>query len=58
MLGLPQDTCYKPIEFLTEEQRDRKVEAFKRGYMTVSSSIPESCLLKQLSLSVDPSLVA
>ncbi|ORY34554.1 hypothetical protein BCR39DRAFT_556072 [Naematelia encephala] len=26
--------CYKPDEFMTEEQRERKVEAFKRGYCT------------------------
>ena len=36
-LTLGQDTCYKPIAFLSEQQRVRKVEAFKRGYMTVSS---------------------
>lgn len=38
-LLIPTDTCYKPIEFLTEEQRERKVEAFKRGYMTVGVSL-------------------
>jgi len=26
--------CYKPIAFLSEEQREAKVEAFKRGYCT------------------------
>jgi len=31
-----KDICYKPAEFMTEEQRQRKVEAFNRGYMTVS----------------------
>lgn len=36
---MPTDTCYKPIEFLTEEQRERKVEAFNRGYMTVGVSL-------------------
>ncbi|KAH7160659.1 hypothetical protein EDB81DRAFT_879008 [Dactylonectria macrodidyma] len=38
-------TCYKPIEFLTEEQRERKVEAFKRGYMT--SHDPIDFVLKE-----------
>lgn len=38
---LVTDTCYKPIEFLSEEQRERKVEAFKRGYMTVSLCKPK-----------------
>ncbi|KAJ0121515.1 uncharacterized protein J7T55_008679 [Diaporthe amygdali] len=38
-------TCYKPIEFLTEEQRERKVEAFKRGYMT--SHDPTDFVLKE-----------
>ncbi|KZO90876.1 hypothetical protein CALVIDRAFT_489806, partial [Calocera viscosa TUFC12733] len=27
--------CYKPADLLTEEQRETKVEAFKRGYVTV-----------------------
>ncbi|KAK9322273.1 hypothetical protein V1517DRAFT_308168 [Lipomyces orientalis] len=39
------DTCYKPIDFLTEEQRERKVEAFKRGYMT--SHDPTDVVLKE-----------
>ncbi|KAJ2980963.1 hypothetical protein NQ176_g2319 [Zarea fungicola] len=38
-------TCYKPIEFLTEEQRERKVEAFNRGYMT--SHDPTDFVLKE-----------
>ncbi|KAK2589642.1 hypothetical protein QQS21_012682 [Conoideocrella luteorostrata] len=38
-------TCYKPIEFLSEEQRERKVEAFNRGYMT--SHDPTDFVLKQ-----------
>ncbi|KAL3965648.1 phytanoyl- dioxygenase protein [Purpureocillium lilacinum] len=38
-------TCYKPIEFLSEEQRERKVEAFKRGYMT--SHDPTDFVLKE-----------
>ncbi|KAF4474762.1 putative phytanoyl-CoA dioxygenase [Colletotrichum fructicola Nara gc5] len=38
-------TCYKPIEFLSEEQRQRKVEAFKRGYMT--SHDPTDFVLKE-----------
>ncbi|KAI8312068.1 hypothetical protein K4K59_006424 [Colletotrichum sp. SAR11_240] len=38
-------TCYKPIEFLSEEQRLRKVEAFKRGYMT--SHDPTDFVLKE-----------
>jgi len=37
-------TCYKPIEFLSEEQRERKVEAFNRGYMT--SHDPTDFVLK------------
>lgn len=36
--------CYKPAEFLTEEQRQRKVEAFNRGYMT--SHDPTDFVLK------------
>ncbi|KAH7231995.1 hypothetical protein B0J15DRAFT_472404 [Fusarium solani] len=38
-------TCYKPIEFWTEEQRERKVEAFKRGYMI--SHDPTEFVLKE-----------
>ncbi|KAK6378822.1 hypothetical protein LTS17_006525 [Exophiala oligosperma] len=38
-------TCYKPIKFLTEDQRLRKVEAFKRGYMT--SHDPTDFVLKE-----------
>lgn len=30
------DICYKPDGYMSEEQRERKVEAFKRGYCTVS----------------------
>ena len=30
------DICYKPDAFMTPEQRERKVEAFKKGYCTVS----------------------
>ncbi|KAE8408627.1 hypothetical protein BDV37DRAFT_278636 [Aspergillus pseudonomiae] len=37
--------CYTPIEFLTEEQRERKVEAFKRGYTT--SYDPTDFVLKE-----------
>jgi len=37
-------TCYKPTEFMTEEQRLRKVEAFNRGYMT--SHDPTDFVLK------------
>ncbi|KAJ5081875.1 hypothetical protein NUU61_010139 [Penicillium alfredii] len=44
-LGNNKHTCYKPIEFLAEEQRERKVEAFKRGYMT--SHDPTDFVLKQ-----------
>lgn len=38
-------TCYKPIEFLTEEQRQRKVEAFNQGFMT--SHDPTDFVLKE-----------
>lgn len=43
-----QDTCYKPFEFLNEEQRERKVETFRRGYKTVSSSATRCFLLEQV----------
>ncbi|KAL3440168.1 hypothetical protein BJX65DRAFT_315049 [Aspergillus insuetus] len=38
-------TCYKPFDFMTEEQRLRKVEAFKQGYMT--SHDPTDFVLKE-----------
>jgi hypothetical protein len=37
--------CYKPIEFLTDAQKERKIEAFKRGYMT--SHDPTDFVLKE-----------
>ena len=30
------DICYKPDSYMTPEQREVKLEAFKRGYVTVS----------------------
>ncbi|WVW84368.1 hypothetical protein I302_106402 [Kwoniella bestiolae CBS 10118] len=38
-------TCYKPAQFMSEEQRERKVEAFKKGYMT--SHDPTDFVLKE-----------
>lgn len=37
--------CYKPIEFLSDAQKERKIEAFKRGYMT--SHDPTDFVLKE-----------
>lgn len=56
--GLSQDKCYKPIEFLSEEQRERKVKAFKQGYMIVRFTAPRCCLLKQWPSSADLSAVS
>lgn len=49
-----RDTCYKPIDFLTEEQRERKVEAFNRGYMTVKLYIQVEGFLLTYVQSHDP----
>jgi hypothetical protein len=36
-----EDTCYKSIEFMSEEQQERKVEAFNMGHMTVGQPLQQ-----------------